>query len=713
MNPACANRRACPFRSVRTPRPGGSARPPGPAHPSRPARSARPSAPLPDLRSCGRRATASALLPTLGALVLLCAAAVAAADPGPFDEVLAKAGLTEETARFDLADMDLFGGGPHRTPTWRLFVDRPFKIPGYTDRFRESLQNPAPGLYTPLLFGFLRLGHGVRRNLLGDPNAPHAEAATRPDALAAALAEVLRAGGEAAPPPDLVERCQAVPPELARPVAFLLRAIAAAAVWRDSALRDFSAADRERLFEVAPRLLSLLRQANQEEARFVEEAMARVDLDHLAAGAGDLTLALAAALEELRKYSGPRGVAFSAATPWGDVVVNGEGVDSVAAGRRILLLVDLGGNDAYAAGGGNADFRQPASVLIDLGGDDAYTADAKTPAAFGSGLLGYGFLVDAAGNDRYDAAEFAQGAALFGAGGLWDLAGDDRYRLEALGQGAACVGAAALLDVAGTDRYECTSYAQGYGYVLGAGVLVDHAGNDEYLAQDVEIRHPSAQSKEHNVSMAQGCGFGKRADFVDGHSLAGGVGVLVDHAGDDRYRCGVFGQGCGYWYGAGMLLDGGGNDTYDGVWYVQGAPAHFALGILNDRAGNDRYTATMNMAQGAGHDFSLGFLVDREGNDLHQAPNLSLGAGNDNGMGVLWDAAGDDTYESKGITLGASAISGKGTLREDLRCIGLFLDGGGKDMYLLPHAKDGATWGMAEAGRASATGERGAGQDRP
>jgi hypothetical protein len=504
-----------------------------------------------------------------------------------------------------------------------------------------------------------------------------------------------------------------VPPELSRPLSLLLRAIVAAVEWRELALRHFSAPERTRLFDAGPRLLSVLRQANADEARAVEEAFGRLDTGYLAAGAGDLALALATAVEELKRYAGPRAIAFSCPTPWGEGVLQGEGDDTVEPGRRLLLLLDLGGNDTYGAGGGNADIGQPAAVLIDLAGNDRYVAPAASAAAFGCGLFGYGFAVDVAGDDRYEAVEFSQGAALFGAGALWDLGGDDRYSLVAHGQGAACAGAAVLLDAGGADAYDCTSFAQGYGYVLGAGVLEDLAGDDLYVAQDTDIRHPSAQSKEHNTSMAQGCGFGKRADYVDGHSLAGGCGVLVDQAGNDRYRCGVFGQGCGYWYGVGMLLDGGGDDSYEGVWYVQGAPAHFAVGILNDRAGQDRYLGKMNMAQGAGHDFSLGFLVDREGNDVHQAPNLSLGAGNDNGMGVFWDAGGDDSYESAGLTLGAAAITGKGTLREGHRCLGLFLDGGGKDTYSRPFAKDGTGWTMAEAGRVPVGGERGAGVDRP
>ena len=56
------------------------------------------------------------------------------------------------------------------------------------------------------------------------------------------------------------------------------------------------------------------------------------------------------------------------------------------------------------------------------------------------------------------------------------------------------------------------------------------------------------------------------------------MGILIDGKGDDRYRCGVFGQGVSYWYGLGMLIDLEGHDTYEGVWYCQGARPHYGVG---------------------------------------------------------------------------------------------------------------------------------------
>ena len=57
-------------------------------------------------------------------------------------------------------------------------------------------------------------------------------------------------------------------------------------------------------------------------------------------------------------------------------------------------------------------------------------------------------------------------------------------------------------------------------------------------------------------------GNGRRGDYLDGHSLAGGVGILFDQEGIDHYVSGVFGQGVGYWEGVGILWDAAGDDVY-------------------------------------------------------------------------------------------------------------------------------------------------------
>jgi hypothetical protein len=230
------------------------------------------------------------------------------------------------------------------------------------------------------------------------------------------------------------------------------------------------------------------------------------------------------------------------------------------------------------------------------------------------------------------------------------------------------------------------------GYTKGCGLLVNYEGNDKYIAEDSIIIYPSSQSKEHNSSLAQGFGFGKRADFLDGHSWAGGVGVLCDIRGNDYYSAGVFGQGCGYWFAVGMLLDGEGDDSYNGAWYIQGSGAHFAVGYLDDFSGNDLYNVSINMSLGSGHDFTIGYFNERGGNDIYNVPNLSLGGGNANGIGIFHDHAGDDTYITHGGTILGRVNPLKMGAREFLNVFGVFIDGGGNDKYNEPWAKNSTRW---------------------
>jgi hypothetical protein len=276
------------------------------------------------------------------------------------------------------------------------------------------------------------------------------------------------------------------------------------------------------------------------------------------------------------------------------------------------------------------------------------------------------------------------------------FAGNDAYDGYAFVQGAGLAGIGALIDREGRDQYACFYEAQGFGAVKGFGLLLDALGDETYTAHPTPIEFPSPQTAERNVSMAQGAGYGRRADYSDGRSWAGGVGMLIDVQGNDRYTCGVFGQGVGYWGGVGMLIDLQGDDVREGTWYVQGAAAHFAIGYLEDRLGNDRTLAAMNMAIGAGHDFSIGYYIDFAGNDEYNAPSLALGGANANGIGIFVDLAGDDLYQarSKDANFGRANPIGRGTLRERGFALGLFLDAGGNDSYPpgVEFAGNGRNW---------------------
>lgn len=240
---------------------------------------------------------------------------------------------------------------------------------------------------------------------------------------------------------------------------------------------------------------------------------------------------------------------------------------------------------------------------------------------------------------------------------ILDPGGNDVYR----GTAAAAVGpsrpVAVVIDLAGRDRYEAGSVRAAQGAGLGGlGVLVDLAGDDVYQAAD------------------QAQGFGLL-----------GYGVLADWGGRDRYRAAGGAQGSAV-FGAGLLVDGGGGDDYKILGEGQGFGGPWGAGALVDLGGDDRYFAepdpsiargradyhsegrvAANNAQGAGvgrrgdltdgHAWAggVGALVDLRGDDVYEAGNFAQGLGYWYGTGLLLDGEGDDLYRSVYFTQGSGA----------------------------------------------------------
>lgn len=284
-----------------------------------------------------------------------------------------------------------------------------------------------------------------------------------------------------------------------------------------------------------------------------------------------------------------------------------------------------------------------------------------------------------------------------------DRAGDDSYLARESAQGAGSLGLGMALDLAGNDTWRITTKGQGYGSPRGVGLLLDATGDDLFEANDTDITNPSPQSAQHNTSLAQGMGNGPRGPQRSAN-LSGGIGLLVDLSGKDRYSCGVFCQGSGYFFGHGVLYDGGGDDSYRGVWYVQGAGAHFALGTFIDVDGADAYETVIASSRGLGHDESAGFFVDGGGDDRYTVAQLSNGASSNVGYGFFVDIAGADEYNTVQLhrhgRYGQAVIDGDWVNYQDAegaRAVGLFLDLAGADQYrdAAPEVTNGSTWKLA------------------
>ncbi|MEE3110305.1 MAG: hypothetical protein VX323_09700, partial [Pseudomonadota bacterium] len=188
-----------------------------------------------------------------------------------------------------------------------------------------------------------------------------------------------------------------------------------------------------------------------------------------------------AALEALIGFKG--GLQFSLKTPHGWILLRGSGDDLYdpylddRLQEPILLLIDLGGDDTYRIpAGATSGPDHGLSLHLDLGGNDSYHYEEfgspydlegllpsdeagrhegdefwgpfslSSVARQGSGILGYGFLVDLGGGaDEYRSLRYGQGFGAFGVGLLYDDGGDDRYTLEAAGQGAGVGGLGLLI----------------------------------------------------------------------------------------------------------------------------------------------------------------------------------------------------------------------------------------------------------------------------
>ncbi|GEM_PF-1302785 len=398
--------------------------------------------------------------------------------------------------------------------------------------------------------------------------------------------------------------------------------------------------------------------------------------------------ALSQALSDLPEAQGGRGVLFETQTPLGRIVVAGSGPDRHEGPH--LLLVDLGGDDAYAgaacAGARGDEEREAFSLVIDLSGNDRYVS--RAPVAQGAGFLGMGILLDLAGDDRYEAEANAQGCGWFGGGFLYDVSGDDRYACDQVCQGAGGFGTGSLLDGGGDDVYYARAYAQGFGFTGGVGCLAEAGGNDLYYTDGKYLQYESLPHRK--LSMCQGVGFGMRPH------ASGGIGILWEGGGDDVYRANAYGQGTSYWYSLGMLVDEEGYDNYSAKIYSQASGIHMGVGVLADLDGFDNYLS-WGLSQSGSHDLGVSYFLDAAGEDIYTCHDASLGGAINHAVAIFVDRAGRDAYFMK--NRGAVGAGDWRPRRRDWHSIGIFLDlGGAEDTYPAQKGGNGRFWADGELG---------------
>ena len=346
---------------------------------------------------------------------------------------------------------------------------------------------------------------------------------------------------------------------------------------------------------------------------------------------------------------------------------------------RIAAVFEPGGDDIYTW----STLHTGNQGIIDLAGNDRYKGgDQQGPAG---AILGLSLIDDAAGDDQYSGPLLSCGAGLFGVGILIDRSGNDRYRTGAWSMGAGILGAGFLFDQSGGDEYQSSVNSQGIGGPLGIGALVDMQGNDLYRVDGISPGVDGVPTV--SFAMSQGIGFGAR------RLIAGGVGILADFGGDDRYESGEFSQGGGYFYGFGMLLDQSGNDLYRGNHYAQGFTSHQAAGVLVDLAGDDAYWSMISAAQGAAWDTSISLLLDAAGNDSYRGNALSQGSAAEQALAMFCDLDGSDHYVGLGPFIqgesGDNAYHFKDT---KARSFSVLIDAGsGEDFFSSKRTRGGVT----------------------
>lgn len=608
-------------------------------------------------------------------------------------------------AKIESSLADNYRQGDFPSPFYHSLFDLPWRAPFLVKVNVDSLTLAREEPYKSLAVMARLSGYGSRRDLLGNPIATYTVEASTPGALTTVLATMKQRGLLKGDAPSLAS----VPADVQAAAALILDVALDNVSYRSSTFLDVSGLAGR--FDAEREPFGTLTDPVEHNRRL--EHFKKIQMTYLFAAGQDMAAAGTWAPSKAQTVSATTAYSWTVDTTWGKIVLSG-GKDDTYDQGPYLLIIDTGGNDTYVNVPATASAGHWVSMTIDTHGNDAYVShvalkgkpvrEATTRAAERNlpgpacAVMGIAILFDTQGDDLYRSTRPAFGSATMGVAMVVDNKGNDIYDVYADGIGYGRFGLGLVEDLEGDDQYFGFQQVQGIGLVGGVGLLLDRAGNDKYVAEDEILDFPSAQTAEHNLNLAQGAGFGLRMDYLNGRSLAGGVGMLVDLAGDDTYSCGVFGQGFGYWMGTGILWDADGTDDYKGQWYVQGASAHFGIGYLEDRAGHDTYFAGINMAQGAGHDFGYGYLLDRTGNDKYTGANLSLGAGNANGVGLFADFAGNDTYAAPGPTaFGMSNPSPEGSVRQIALSLGVFLDLGGQDVYPSGHsfARNGINFATA------------------
>ena len=243
-----------------------------------------------------------------------------------------------------------------------------------------------------------------------------------------------------------------------------------------------------------------------------------------------------------------------------------------------------------------------------------------------------------------------------------DLGGDDTYTRAAVVDGSEML-VSVVLELGGDDVF---GSGEGAGPAFAAGgmaLLVDRRGNDRYVSRrsgQASTMLGCAALVDHEGDDAY-----EAEDYAQAHAACG-VALLYDLEGDDAYGAWAFAQGAGIGYGLSALVDGEGSDRYladlhwpdvygnSGPDVYHGASQGYATGIRPAVAGG------------------VAALLDLgDGKDRYQAGSFSQGGGYYFSFGLQFDGGGDDESFGSRYAQGFGVHQGAGVR----------WDAGGDDLY--------------------------------
>jgi hypothetical protein len=627
---------------------------------------------------------------------------------GPLDDALALTGLTRCDAIFTRESMDLFPENL-RADGWRLpFYDRIHRESPRALDFGRALTTQWAAAESE--GGAARVLIELGATLLGAPlPASQAPGESDTDLLESARA-IWAAGGDLGRfrPEVVTNAFSDVPVEVQSRVATLLSAAARVAVARDAMLTaaGIDAAQASDLFDRLPgAMVAMPGGVNFGDPREVQRLQGTMPLGGLIAASAELARVVESM--DWAPIRGLEGFRVDLPTPLGRLVVQDAGVQRLGGEGHFLLVLDLGGNDRYeAAVATTRAFTEPVSVLVDLAGNDRYgyaqmdnpPEVVGVPPADGAGRGLGGAPASRSETPR-------QGAGILGAGLLFDLGGDDEYLSLRLSQGAAVGGVGLLVDAGGTDHYGCEQGCQAAA-AIGVAALIDRGADDD-VYDGVQMVQGFAGIR--GVAYLHEAGGAERYTALPGDPLFGGT-ILYGNPQNPAGSNSSFGQGAGFGRradadgtyasgGLGVLQDLGGDDVYTVDIFGQATGYWFGTGILRDVSGADVYNGRWYV-QGSSAHFAMSLFYEDAGDDRYNEGLPLVDGEGMLGPVILATATGQGHDFSVGVLVDSAGTDhyvapGLGVGGGNDNGIGYFIDAAGDDRYDVP---DGTTFGQASIG---------------